>query len=201
MADRVISLFGTTARNTCFPEAPDIGGCGPCCEPVCEPRCCPPKARARDAIQMLPREVQRAFTLSELGCNPALIPMVVTKVAMNLRRRGLCNVLICIPPSATNLDGSVTFAWPDCFLEAPPGQFEGDIFINDCEVGTVLLVKPFAKAVIQTDGATQEDWPCGTCGQCLTMCGCGPSCGDFPDLVEELPLTEEVDCGGCTSCP
>lgn len=196
------SLFAPGPR--CFPEAPDIGGCDPCCQPVCEPRCCPPKARARDAIFMKPREIARNFVLSELGCDPAQIPMIVAKVAMNLRRRGLCNILQCLSPSQTNLDGSVTFQWPDCFLEAPPGQFEGDIFINGCEVGTVLLVKPDQKAVIVSPDATQENHPCGTCGSCLPSCGCqstcGPICGDFPDLVDQEEIIEPA-CGACAPCP
>lgn len=200
MSVRSNSLLHPNPAHSCFLEAPDLTGCGPCCEPVCEPQCCPPKARARDAIHMRPREITRSFTLSELGCGASRMPMVVSKVSMTLRRRGACREITCIAPSSSSLDGSVSFAWPDVFLQSSPGQFEGDIFVNGCEMGTVLLVKPDQAAIITTDGVTEENFGCAGCGECVTSCRCGPACAEYPDLIEDPVEAEEPNCGSCASC-
>lgn len=198
---RAISLFGKhrPGVSSCFPEAPDLNGCDPCCEPKCEPRCCAPKTRARDAIKMKPRETARKFVLNELGCNPARIPMVVNRISMTLRRRGHCDEMACIPPDSSDLDGSVTFAWPKVFRDAPAGQYEGDVFINGCEVGSVFLLKPDSGASIESDEEVQADWPCAGCGECLVACRCGPGCAAVPDLVEP-PYHAGDSCGGCDPC-
>ena len=197
---KAISLTGKNGPSKrCFPEPPPMESCVPCCEPTCEPICCPPKARARDAIQMRQRETERSFRLTELQCGAYRIPVTVTKIRMNLRRRGQCNVLVCIPPNVTDMDATVTFAWPKKFLAAPPGQYEGDIFVNGCEVGTVLLVKPDCTAIIESSEAAQAEWPCDTCGEPSSGCACAPDCSALP-AINESPVSVEDNCGGCRTC-
>lgn len=200
MSVRSNSLLHPNPSHACFLPAPDFGSCGPCCEPVCEPKCCPPKARARDAIHMRPREIARRFTLKELGCGGDLIPPANIALSMTLRRRGACRELVCIPPSGATLDGAVEFMWPDAFLCQDPGQYEGDICVNGNEVGTVLLVKPDRTAIITSNGVTEEGFGCAGCGQPTASCGCGSTCASLPDLIEEpIPATDE-NCEGCEPC-
>lgn len=197
---KAISLTGRYGPSKrCFPEPPLMESCEPCCEPTCEPICCPPKARARDAIQMRQRETERSFRLTELQCGAYRIPVTVTSIRMDLRRRGQCNILACVPPNVTDMDATVTFAWPKKFLASPPGQYEGDIYVNGCEVGTVLLVKPDCTAIIESHEATQAGWPCDTCGQPSGGCGCAPDCSALP-AINETPAHVEDNCGGCRTC-
>lgn len=204
---RVLVGADTCASN-CFPKAPDIGGCEPvCCD---TPKCCeiaPCKTRIRDAIRMKPRESERAFSLYELGCKGELIPPTVNRIGMKLRRRGSCCEVDCLVPLRATLDGKVVFRWTDKFMEAEPGQYEGDIYINDCEVASVLLLKPDKAVRVTSDEAEQCDFgcaeddgcsPCGGCRQpsCHT---CSP-CGDYLEVDGEPDAEETADCEECESC-
>ena len=116
-------IFGDKVCATnCFPEAPDVGGCGPiCCEPV---SCCeiqPCKTRLRDAMRMKPNEIEREFKLTEFGCDTATIPVFISKIGMTLRKRAGCHTIACITPIRTTVDSTVVFRWPDEFLSSPPG--------------------------------------------------------------------------------
>lgn len=207
-------IYGKETKQRCFPEAPDLGGCGPDCAPKCEPCCAvgkhKPKTRARDAIKMIPRETERTFSFYAFACRGDQIPMNYTKVSLVLRRRGSCAEIGCITPLRATLDAGAVFQWPDKFLEAAPGQYEADLYLNDCEVGSVLLVKPDARARIVTSDPVAEDYAndeCHECPQCgggtrpgCDPCSCdAPCCGDFiePDIEPEMP---QYDCGGCEVC-
>lgn len=181
--------------NACFPSI-EVSGCGPVCEPSVS--CCqiaPCKTRLRDAITMLPREVEHSFSLTEVGCNGTQIPVVVTKIGMVLRRRGGCQQIACLAPLRTTLDGYVVFRWPDSFLGCAPGQYEGDVYVNGVEVGSVLLIKPDQTAVVGDEGAGEADFPCGECACGSADCAV---CGDYAE-PDGTPISHE-SCGGCVTC-
>lgn len=212
------TLFGPGAdcESSCFPTAPKLGGCGPVCQPAL--KCCavehPSKTNARDAIFMSLREVSRTFRLAELGCRGQQMVLSSSKLALNLRRRGSCAELACVPPLSLTLDGDVMFQWPREFALADPGQYEADVVLNGCEVATLLLVKPDKLAVVtsvdveecDTSGcATECDNDCGGSGcgisGCKT-CACGDdSCGDFAEVDgTTAELMDDETCGDCQQC-
>lgn len=212
------SLFGPGAEcvSTCFPAAPALGGCGPVCQPQLE--CCaighPFKTQARDAIFMRLREDARTFRLSELGCKGQQLNLSSAKLALSLRRRGSCCELVCIPPLSLTLDGDVTFQWPEEFRHAEPGQYEGDVRVNGCDVASILLVKMDKLAVV-TSVDVVECETSGCADDCASDCGgsgCGISgcstcecgvvdCGDYAE-VDGSPaeLMDDENCGACQSC-
>lgn len=208
MDGRIIFGNGAGANTTCFPEAPDLGGCGPSCDTsYCTPcTIAPCKTRLRDAQRMKPRELERAFVLTEFGCDGTQIPLAVVKVGMTLRRRGDCCVIDCLAPIRTTLDGAAVFRWSDLFLSQPPGQYEGDVSVNGCEVGSVLLIKPDQAVSVEVAGVTEQEFACASdaCAPCacsgpIGSCpNCTP-CGDYAELDGEYE-SDQSACGGCETC-
>lgn len=200
-------IFGHGVGNgaACRLPPPPLDGCEPSCQTCCAPcRIAPCKTRLRDARTMLPREVERGFTLTEFGCRGETMPLVVDRVGLVLRRRGACHEIACLAPSRISLDGVVFFRWPDAFLSAPAGQYEGDLILNRCEVGSVLLVKPEPVVGIGGDEVVQADFgcvadECSSCGCGPAQCVCGVACGDFAE-PDGYPEDAIHSCGGCSIC-
>lgn len=201
-------LYGPDDCTNCFKPAPEIGGCGPVCEE--RVKCCevvPCKTRLRDAVRMKPREIEREFYLHEFGCKGEMIPPTVTRIGMKLRRRASCCEVACMAPFRATLDGAVVFRWPDDFLAAEPGQYEGDLYINDCEVGSVLLIKPDRKVTVEYGEPVECDFGCAD-GDCAEPCGgcnqpscrnCSP-CGDYAEVDGDPDTVETVNCEECETC-
>ena len=199
-------VFGHGLHSpTCFSTPPPLDSCGPCCEPCCTPcRIAPCKTRLRDARRMLPREVERSFFLTEFGCGGETMPLVVDRVGLVLRRRGACCEIACLAPVRISLDGAVSFQWPEKFISAPAGQYEGDLVLNGCEVGSVLLIKPAPAVVVEDDEVIQAGFgcmsdECSSCGLGPRGCRCGPACGDFVE-PDGFPEGNAPACGGCSTC-
>lgn len=199
-------VFGSGACDTsCFLPPPSLEGCGPCCEPCCAPcRIAPCKTRLRDARRMKPREVERGFFLHEFGCNSEMMPLMVDRVGLVLRRRGACCEIACLAPIRITLDGEAVFRWPEKFLRGPAGQYEGDLILNGCEVGSILLIKPAPAVVIEDGDVTQADFgcvsdECSACGFGPASCRCGVVCGDYAE-PDGFPEDNAAVCGGCDAC-
>lgn len=180
-----------------------------CCPPVsrCEERC-PPRTRARDAIMVDRLQVEACFLLSNFKCDEKPLPLVRNWVRMDVRRKGYCKVLTCVPPSKIRSpDGALCFKWNDEFRNLDSGYYEGDIYIDGCLCTTLLFYFPPCQVRVLSVSTEDNDGcsePCGGCGKDHSLCDCreGLSCCDVKPSyeVEYKPIPNgacDEECGEC----
>lgn len=176
---------------------------------LCSPKkkCCPPRTKARDAIRIEPNERSRCFFYGRKMCDGTKTQSVINRYyRMDLREKGYCDVLMCIPPERATMDGSICWAWPKEFHRLPKGYYEADIYIDNCLCHTHLFYIPTCN-VAAIAGEVEYDnncTTCDTCGcndECDCTCGGGMCCSAIPVVDDEIGKPEEVDCErGCKEC-
>lgn len=196
-------VFGKTRESSCgkkcLPEAPQYEEL--CCKDVCNPcktKKCPPKTCASEAIKIEEGEVERCFTLRQMGCDGRPIPAIRTCVRMDVRRKGLCEVLLRIKPYRASLNNGICFKWGDYFNSLPGGYYECDIYINEECCTHILLYKKSCAIVVTSDEFEIED-ECNACGTCGSYT-CGSTCCSVPqidEVIEEPIGTCETRCEKC----
>lgn len=182
-------VFGETLesrcnKNKCLPEAPKyeerccIDQCNPCGE-----KKCPPKTCASEAIKIESGEVERCFTLRQMGCNGRPIPAIRTCVRMDVRRKGFCTVLLKLFPYRSDHNNGICFSWGPHFNSLPSGYYECDVYINEECCTHILLYKPYCNFIVESSDVVTEDCNC-ECG--VNNCNCNTTCCSIPQIDEEI---------------
>lgn len=176
-----------------------------CCPPTntCEERC-PPRTRARDAIVVDRMQVEACFLLGNYKCDEKPLPLIRNYVRMDIRRKGYCKVLTCIPPTRMrNPDGALCFSWNDEFRALDTGYYEGDVYIDGCLCITLLFYLPPCRVRVLSVDTEDDDGctTCSTCGEDSGACGCNIGCCDRqPEFDEEYAPIPDVQCEECEHC-
>lgn len=196
-------VFGKTIESSCskrcLPEAPKYEEV--CCKDICNPcevKKCPPVTCASDAIKIEAGEVERCFTLRQMGCNGRPIPAIRTCVRMDVRRKGLCEVLLKIKPYRASHNNGICFTWGEHFNRLPSGYYECDIYINDECCTHILLYKQACSFVATSDENVVDDG----CNECVS-CGsrnCRSRCCSVPQYDESIEETIDTCNTECNSC-
>lgn len=176
-------------RVDCLPVYdPGCESTGPvCCEPACPPEPCY-SFRARDAIRLEPSEVERLFDI-RFDCTGKDFSWLRRSVSMRLRRVKNCRWQWDMCALSYTANGLVRFRWPNGFLKAPPGYYEGELVICGQVTQKVYFYKPFMISNIQaTEPVTQD---------CHDPCGIWETECCVPQLEQECVTPAPADCGGC----
>lgn len=180
---------------TCGSEPPKWEEVERCCPTSdCGERC-PPKTRARDAIHIDRKQVEACFLFSASECGGKPLPLVRTWVSLEIRKKGFCKVLTCLPPTRMREDGALCFTWTDEFRKLPQGYYEGDLYIDGRLRMTLLFYIPPEKVSLLSVDMTEDD-NCSGCGKCeKPSCDCKRRCCDGRvDYDEEY---KPIDSKGC----
>ena len=179
-------------RNKCLPIAPEYEEV--CCDPCdpCEEKKCPPKTCASNTIKIQMGEVERCFSLRQMGCKCRPIPAIRTCLRMDIRRKGFCKVLLKIKPYRVTPENGVCFSWGDGFKSLPKGYYEGDIYVNDECCTHVLLYLPGCQTIVESSEPVIDE-------------GCGgveydTPCCSVPQYDEEIELPTGSCDTGCSTC-
>lgn len=200
-------LYGDEIDNqhsdTCTTPVPDIWPkvTRDRCRPV-RP-CCPPRTRARDAIRIDPSEAGRCFGFTPRAtCGEGYKHQVVDRYyRLDIREKGYCDVLMCIPPTRATETGAICFDWPDEFKSLPSGYYEGDVYIDGCLCTTLLFWIPTCMTVSKPETVTYDNI-CHSCKCGSKPCRCGMTCCDtIPMVDEEIFEAEAIGCvEDCDQC-
>ena len=146
---------------------------------LCSPKkkCCPPRTKARDAIRIEANESGRCFNYGRKLCDGTQEQSVINRYyKMDIRQKGFCDVLMCVPPDRATMDGAICWAWPKEFHRLPKGYYEADIYIDNCLCHTHLFYLPGCNVAAKVSKVEykNECVSCNTCGaDDCTSCGCG----------------------------
>lgn len=176
---------------------------------LCKPnkKCCPPKTKARDAIRIAQNESGRCFQYGRKLCDGTQEQSVINRYyKMDIREKGFCDVLMCVPPERATMDGAICWAWPKEFHRLPPGYYEADVYIDGCICHTHLFYIPKCNVMaVPTEVEYKNE--CTSCGHCghsdHTVCGCNVDlcCSAIPMVDDEIQAKEEIECEkGCDQC-
>lgn len=202
MAGRTLIVRGGEAQ---------VGGCAPCsvdCCPTidlgctsqgscCKPNCCDPKDcytfRARDAIPIGMAEAERLFYLQ--GRLPHHESSWVRRHLMiRLRRVDSCDWQWSMCALSINKENYVRFRWPDGFLRAPQGYYEGQLYIDEVPSGKMYFYKPVSRVDLDINMPVMYECK-DPCDANWTKHCCTP-----PDIEPECPTPCEPTCGTACSC-
>lgn len=178
-----------SCRVDCLPVYdPGCESTGPqCCEPECPPAPCH-SFRARDAIKLEPSEGERLFDI-RYDCRGQSFEWLRRSVIMRLRRVSSCRWQWDMCALSYTQNGLVRFRWPNGFLKAPPGYYEGEIVIGGKVTQKVYFLKPFIITNIQ---ATEP-----------VMQACHDPCGPYetecciPEMEQSCFEPQPGTCGVC----
>lgn len=185
-------------------EPTSCGDCRVDCLPVYEPGCestgpiCPGQEcptdqcytfRARDALRVQPHEVERLFAFRS-ACVEESNEWVRRSLAIRLRRVQSCHWQWDMCALSITGNGLIRFRWPNGFLKAPPGYYEGELLVNGEMSQKIWLHKPFMISNIHATEPVMQ--PChDECGPWEREC-CLP-----PLIEQECYQPEPAECGGC----
>lgn len=201
-------------------DVPDARCGQPCYVPVddiwerierqlCKPKkpCCPPKTKARDAIRVEHNEASRCFHYGRKLCDSTYEQSIINRYyKMDIREKGYCDVLMCVPPERATMDGAICWAWPKEFFRLPRGYYEADVYIDGCLCHTHLFYIPECNVVGKSAEVTYKN-ECTDCSRCGDVhhsdCGCGIDlcCSAVPTVDEEIVEQKAIGCDtGCKGC-
>lgn len=174
---------------------------------LCKPRkrCCPPRTRARDAIRVDANERGKCFHYGKKMCDGTWQQSVINHYyKMDIREKGYCDVLMCLPPDKATMDGSICWAWPKELHWLPTGYYEADVYIDNCLCHTHLFYIPECNVnAVPTETVYGDDCQtCSSCGHDDATCGCVKQdcCSKKPEVdlvVEKLANDECMECNEC----